>query len=96
MTDFNKQLAENQRQIDELKKKNETLLAKRKEALPALLARFLEKLDLHTVSDTVLLGALVDVQTALKEESSKLQEWEKLGARFLKPLRKKSATTETT
>ncbi len=95
MTDFTKLFDENLRQIEELKKKNAELMNKRKEALPAFLALVIEELEMLTLSDAMLAGALFEVQKAVKENSPKLQEWEKHGARFLKPSRKKSATPET-
>ena len=95
MTDFTKLFDENLRQIDELKKKNIELLKKRKEALPAFLTRIIEELEMLALPDALLAGALFEVQKAVEENSPKLQEWEKNGARFLKPARKKSATSET-
>ncbi|NNM43742.1 MAG: hypothetical protein HKM07_05310 [Chlamydiae bacterium] len=70
-------------------------MQKRKETLITGVGRLIEKLDLFKASDHLFAGMFLELQTALKENSSKLKEWEKQGERFLRPnSSKKSSSTE--
>lgn len=57
------------------------LIEKRKSEIAGLA----EKFGLLTLSDTVLAGLFVELQSAIQDKSEKLKTWEQQGAQFLKP-----------
>lgn len=75
-------LAEKEQQ---LAKQKQALLEERKKEIGDLA----EKMQLLTVSDSVLAGVFLELEQALTDDADKVKQWDTDGNRFLKPKRHK-------
>jgi hypothetical protein len=65
-----------QKLIEEEKK----LVEKRKKEI----ANFLERFNLLTTADDILVGLFSEAEKSIHSKDSRMKEWESIGARFLK------------
>ncbi|MBV9575132.1 MAG: conjugal transfer protein TraD [Gammaproteobacteria bacterium] len=83
MSDYANKLASITERKQKLLEEESKLIEKRKQEIGQLA----EKFGLLTLSDAVMNGLFLDVQSAAQEKSEKIKSWESEGTRFLKPKR---------
>jgi len=81
MSDNLQRLQALDKQEKELLEKKQALFNQRKSEI----AELAERCNIMLVPDEILAGLFLELKQALEDKSEKLQEWEALGARFLKP-----------
>ncbi len=90
MSDYANKLSTLADQEQKLLEKKAKLVEKRKNEI----ADLAEKYGLLIVSDEVLAGAFSEVEQAIKSDSNRIKEWEKLGGKMFKNRKQNSPETQ--
>jgi hypothetical protein len=83
MTEYANKLSLIAERKQKLLEEESKLIEKRKQNIGV----FAEKFGLLTASDALIMGLFAEVETAIKNKSDKIKEWENQGGRFLKSKR---------